>query len=131
MADLAAMELTEVKVDVDLEFPWMREELMRHLEELADVERQKRTWHAGEASLSYIVHFLFDDTPAPDEALGYYLTSGDEVDAVGAVVGALDAVLRKYGTSLNDPEYTQKPEWSAVTAAAHMALEVLAVATRR
>jgi hypothetical protein len=125
MAQLAEVELAEVERGMDLKFPWMREELIGHLEELADVELQTRTWKTDRAHLSDPVHFLFDDTPAPSEALGYYLQSQGELAAVLAVVAALDSLMTTHGPRLTDREYMEKPEWSSVTAAARAALDLL------
>lgn len=70
------------------------------------------------------MHFLFDDQE-PHDALGYYLRTQEEVDAVVAVYDAIDSVLKLHGTERQDSEYVAKPEWSNVIDAARRALEAL------
>jgi hypothetical protein len=120
MAKVGPLEFPEMKAS--LTYPWMRDELVRHLRELADEPRQREHWTPDETRSDYIVHFLFDDTPEPANAVGYYLHDEPERAAVLAVTSAIDAVLAKYGTSLEDREYVAKPEWAHVVEAAAKAL---------
>jgi hypothetical protein len=106
----------------NLKYPNMREELVGHLKVLIRT-RSGESWRQGD--LDYVVHFLFDDTPRPAHARGYYLNSDDEVQATQALVHAIDTVLHRYGTKLQDTEYFSKPEWDSVVSGAQAALDVL------
>jgi len=110
---------------VKLEHPWHRDTLIDYLRELSDRETQERDWLPGQGNFDYVVHFLFDDQE-PHDALGYYLRTQAEVNAVVAVYDAIDSVLNLYGTELEDLEYVAKPEWSNVIATSRRALEILA-----
>jgi hypothetical protein len=105
-----------------LKFPNMREELLGYLNDLLRAKTDP-AWIEG--LFDQAVHFLFDDTPLPHEALGYYLASNEEVRATQAVVEALDVVLTKYGTTLKDAEYFSKPEWVEVERRAEDAMRKL------
>ena len=105
-----------------LKFPNMRVELLGYLNDLRRAKTDP-AWIEGE--FDHVVHFLFDDTPLPDQALGYYLASNEEVGAIQAVVEALDLVLTKHGTKLKDAEYFSKPEWAEVERRAEDALRKL------
>src|SRR5262249_52976494 len=100
----------------------MRDELVRYLRELADLQHQRKHWLPREGRFDHIVHFLFDDTPEPVKAVGCSLYDEAERDALPTVVGAIEAVLAKYGTSLEDHGYIVKPEWTHVVEAASNAL---------
>jgi hypothetical protein len=126
MADVGEMEFSEMKDDqVPLAYPSMRAELLEHLRELANVELQKTEWTAGSGRFDLVVHFLFDDTPAPRDALGYYLATEAEREAVLDVASAIDVVLARLGTERSDPDYVGSAEWMDVVDAAQRALRVL------
>jgi len=114
----------EVEV-MNLKFPWMRTELIESLEELGDPMQQEKEWLPGAGALDRIIHFLFDDTPLPQNALGYYLRSVEEVEAVGEVQQALDDLLTVHGNDLSDHEYIRQTEWPRVVEGARKALRLL------
>jgi hypothetical protein len=107
-----------------LQLPWMRDEALQHLRALSDTDAQVRWGQAG-SPLDGAVHFLFDDRPAPADALGYYLGTAAEVEAMRAVAAALDALLERHGVELGDRDYVTRPEWTEVVRAARAALDLL------
>lgn len=109
--------------EATLKYPWMRSELLEHLDWLSRSHQTGRTPSTGD--LDEAIHFLFDDTPLPEEAVGYYLLGADEVDALRPVIAALDAMLERHGTDLSEEAYLRLPEWLAVAEAARKALERL------
>jgi len=109
----------------ELKYPWMRRELLDHLRALANVQNDPESWRV-DGNFDLAVHFLFDDSPRPESAVGFYLHDREEVGALGTVTRAIDALLAKYGSTLKDLDYVRAPEWSSVVQAAQTALQVLA-----
>src|SRR5437763_160481 len=107
-----------------LQFPWMRDEAIRHLRALCD-EVSQQNWGQSGSPLDGAVHFLFDDTPPPAQALGYYLGTPAEVEALTRVVAAVDVLLERHGVELADKDYLAKPEWAEVVRTARIALGLL------
>ena len=102
-----------------MKYPNMREELLQYLDVL---ER------GDSKNLDYAVHFLFDDTvlaDAPERAVGAFLYNSTESDALRRVVGALERVLKKYGTTMPNADYVRTPEWGDVAAESRAARELL------
>jgi hypothetical protein len=106
-----------------LKFPQMREELLGYLGDLTKADPMNPDWKQGD--LDYVVHFLFDDSPRPAQALGAYLQTEEERNAVVAVVGALDSILVRYGTAMDDKAYFGTSEWPEVRRLAREALDLL------
>lgn len=119
----------------ELEFPWIREELIRCLRALADREHQRTIWVEKKYerpvqfdSFDDCVHFLFDDTTLSesiDRYLGVALYNAEEAHAVTAVIRALDHVFDVHGLTLPDETYTQAREWEAVVRESDDALKLL------
>lgn len=113
----------------DLKFPEMRVELINSLQDLSDMETQRRAWGAYGAptgTLDDAVHFLFDDTnleTEPFEHVGLIFKNTQEAKVVHALIKELNAIFDKYGTELGDLEYVGKPEWSNVIGSATIALK--------
>lgn len=113
-------------------FPERRAELIHTLDDLGDPVFQRREWMERASGNSWqnfdeMVHFLFDDTDLasnPASAIGYYLANEKEVEAVQAVVAAVDRVFQKYGMRRTNHEYISAPEWSEVIESARVALEL-------
>ena len=115
-----------------LRFPWMRDELLGYLNQLAN-PRLVPPGESNPVPLDYAVHFLFDDTVLADDprmAIGDFIATNEEAEAVGRVVSILDHVLSVHGTHHPDEYYLQQPEWGAVLSAARGAIDCLLRADR-
>jgi hypothetical protein len=112
----------------------MRNEIVRAVKALADPEYQRAAWVRHELppgqydELTHRIHILYDDTQVledPAAAVGVYLCTHDEVDAMQKLAAALDALFDEMGTELPDEDYLQAPGWPAVVEAAREALRLL------
>lgn len=119
-----------------VESQYWREQLLMHMEMLADRVRHYNAWvlqkHVVPGrehdEFDYLVHFLYDDTDLAADPFGYIglvLKSEEEARVIQAVVRELDSVFDKYGTELSDEQYIGLPEWNHVIEAASKAHEVL------
>lgn len=111
-----------------LQHPWVREELLGYLAELAD-PRETEKWFnpdpRGEAAgIDQQFHFFFDDHDFDDTDVGYSLLDRDEVVAIGHVKAALQAI---HATNRNgDSRYFVKHRlWPRVMNAAFTAHAIL------
>ncbi|MET8729522.1 hypothetical protein ABZV81_20420 [Streptomyces parvus] len=118
-----------------VKLPEMRAEAIGAVQALASPEYQQRVWidrtypHPDYYDdLTLNVHILYDDTAvlaSPEAALGYTLTSEQEVRAMKELAHALDAALEGVGADAPDAEFLQSPLWPQVVAAAQAALTAL------
>ncbi|WP_435812251.1 SCO4402 family protein [Streptomyces olivaceoviridis] len=126
------MEFSELN---SVSFPEMRGNVVSAVQALADEDYQQRVWidreypHEGYYDdFDMNLHILFDDTLVledPTAAVGTILRSKEEVEAMGALASALDALLATEGRDKTDAEYIASPLWHAVLRAASAALEAL------
>jgi hypothetical protein len=116
----------------EIEFPWLRFQLVENLKALSDVDYQVREWinrspedNPEFDEMDYIIHFLYDDTELaenPYDAVGSILLNKNEADTLKSLSTCLDNIFSKYGTDLNGPEYIKLPEWIHVVECARIAL---------
>ena len=108
----------------------MRVDLMTFLESLSNYEYQMNCWVRGncpigvEDSFDMSVHFFFDDTGLAQDAsslIGYLLYDEIEAELITNVCYAIDTLFNKYGTTLSDDEYINKPEWKEILNTAQIA----------
>ena len=100
----------------------MRANLHGFSESLSDEAYQKRVWierqpSATRDSFTDVVHFFYDDTTLaehPDQWLGLILRNASEVDAVKALVSAMDVLFAKIGTEEPDEAYIRSADWPQV-----------------
>ncbi|SMX29744.1 hypothetical protein TRP8649_03883 [Pelagimonas phthalicica] len=118
-------------MELPIHYPSMRSELITYLEELADLEYQRRHWlggsHGAKSMFDYAVHFFFDDTDLgedPSACIGVFLFDQSEAEHLSKLVQVLDVLIDRHGTTCNDQQFTQLPEWPHVTRLAREALEV-------
>jgi hypothetical protein len=113
---------------IDIKYPGMRAELIQHLNELSDIDYQRRVWVLGSSEgdvvhdeFDYAVHYLYDDTKLaadPASTIGWILRSAEEAAEISKLIEAIETVLQRYGTKLSNAQYIQLPEWTAVLKAA-------------
>ena len=105
----------------DLGHPWVRDELVIQLQELAEHDPRpiwRRDASRGLASgFDEVIHFFFDDHDFDATALGIVFVNADEVKAVEVVKAALDQVLAACPHGQDD-DYVGLAIWSQVTRAA-------------
>lgn len=118
----------------EVRFPDMRNEIVRAVKALADPEYQWSAWVRRELppgrydEFDHRIHVLYDDTQVLEDsaaAIGVYLCSREEADAMKKLAAALDALFDELGTDLSDEDYLRAPAWSSVVVAAREALSSL------
>jgi hypothetical protein len=118
----------------------MRNEIVRAVSVLANPEYQWSVWVRWELppghydEFTHRIHILYDDTQVledPDAAVGIYLCSQEEADAMKGLAAAIDGLFDELGTQLSDEDYLRAPAWQAVVAAARNASAVLECPGRR
>lgn len=116
-------------MELPIQYPSMRSELVTYLEELADLEYQRRHWlggsHGAKSMFDYAVHFFFDDTDLvenPSAYIGVFLFDQSEAENLSKLVHVRAVLIDRHGTTCNDMQYTQLPEWPHVTRLAREAL---------
>ncbi len=100
----------------------MRANLHGFTESLSDEAYQKRVWvehqpSATRDSFTDVVHFFYDDTTLaedPDQWVGLILRDASEVDAVKALVSAMDLLFAQMGTEEPDDAYIRSADWPQV-----------------
>jgi hypothetical protein len=108
-----------------LSMPWVRDELLDYLDELARPDRHV-LWLQPRKEVSGIdqtFHFFFDDRDFDRTAIGQFLLDNDEVVAIASLKSVLDAILATNERG-NDHYFLHHPLWSEVVAAARAALNV-------
>jgi len=105
-----------------IRFPDMRANLHGFSESLSDEAYQNQVWiehqlSATRDSFTDVIHFFYDDTTLaehPDQWLGLILRNASEVDAVKALVSAMDLLFAKMGTEEPDETYLRSADWPQV-----------------
>lgn len=119
----------------DIQYPMMRAELIDYLNNLSDIEYQRRIWVLGKSEglilhdeLDYTIHFLFDDTQLasdPFSTIGVILRSSEEAKKISKLVNLINIIFQKYGTKLSDAEYIELVEWGDVVITAKEAVKLI------
>ncbi|MFC5290560.1 barstar family protein [Actinokineospora guangxiensis] len=119
----------------EVRFVEMRAEIISAVHALADVEYQQRVWVRREYPHENVyddfgtnVHILCDDTSVlenPFGAVGVFLRSAEEAEALLPLRTAMDGLLDQLGGQLEDIQYIESPLWPPVVAAAKTALVAL------
>ena len=114
-----------------LRYPWIRNELVGHLRELA-TPNPRPTWKADiqaglNAGIDEVIHFFFDDHDFDEGDIGVVLSNQQEVELVGDLKRSLNSLVNVLPQG-NDDEYVSHPDWPSVTRAASRALEGLQAA---
>jgi|GEM_PF-2180222 len=120
---------------MEVEYPWVREELIERLNELSNPIWQKQAWIEKKFDTdSYfynfdsMIHFFLDDWRFQDnikEYIGIILKSEEEAQSITKLVATLFKVLHAVdaeGKSSDDDHITH-PFWSSVISAAREALD--------
>jgi len=110
--------------------PYLRDEILDAIRELADPEHQRVVWPRPIylESFDEVIHWLYDDTRVfddPEGSIGYYLRNPHEARVMHPLRRALDTLLDALGGDLTDEEYVASPLWNPVLDAARTALAVL------
>ncbi len=131
VSDLVKVEHTMIEI----EFPWLRFQLIENLKSLSNIEYQDRDWikrsHQDNAAfdeMDYIIHFLYDDTELaenPQDYIGKILQNNNEVESLKKLTASLDVIFSKYGFNLDGPDYIRLPEWAQVVESAKTALGMI------
>jgi len=116
--------------EVEVEYPWQRDEVLDAIRELADREHQRRVWPDPQEFQNFdeVIHWLYDDTwllEEPELSIGSILRGPDEARALHPLREAVDTLLDTLGVDLTDEEYVASPLWDPVVTAARNALAVL------
>jgi len=113
----------------------MRDELLDILSTLSNAEYQRDAWVKGKFppgiqfdNLDLAIHFLFDDTSLGDDPksmVGIILLNDIEVKLISNLIESLNLIFDKYGLTLSDESYINKPEWVAVIQKAEEAFDFM------
>ncbi|GII66870.1 hypothetical protein Skr01_69550 [Sphaerisporangium krabiense] len=119
----------------NVKYPEARAEVVLAIKSLADVDYQQRVWverlypqPGYYDDFTQNIHILYDDTAVledPISAVGIYLKSRDEADALISVARALENIFADLGTERPDADYLRSPLWGAVVEAAARASQVM------
>lgn len=116
-----------------LSLPYKRLDLLATLEFLSNHEYQKDIYLHGKKSqiaydeLDLAIHFLYDDTQLSNNPyfhIGQFLKNECEAKALECLIGSIEKIFEKYGTTLDNREYIVLPEWSNVVSNALHALKL-------
>ena len=118
----------------DLRYPEMRLEIIGCLEDLADLELQRRSWLGGEtiqgrwwnaASPINELDSAFEDSENPSESIGYTLRNEFEAALVKEVLTAIGVALSQVRDvkKASDRELLATPAWPGVVEAAKRAVK--------
>lgn len=126
------MGIADQSVPSNVSRPEPRRELMLYLQEL-EVDDPRPIWEEERrrglvSDIDQVFHFFFDDHDFDAGDIGRVLLNEDEVEAIAAVKGALDAVLNAVGDK-GDDAFVEHPLWPHVTRAAARAVSRLSVAS--
>ncbi|WP_233585537.1 hypothetical protein [Micromonospora sp. BL1] len=95
----------------EVRFPDLRNEMVRAVKALADPAHQWSAWvrrelpPGGYDEFTHRIHIFYGDTQVledPDAAIGIYLRSQEEADALRGLAQALDSLFHECGTELPD-----------------------------
>ena len=118
--------------ELALSQPHARSELKAYLSELC-ANDPRPTWIAEQqrglvSGIDQIFHFFFDDNDFDKSAVGRSLRNSKEVQLVGAVKRALEAIVVAVGDA-NDDTFVSHPLWPKVRQTATIALSQLVAST--
>jgi len=117
-----------------LRYPNLRDQLIDCLRSLSDRAYQRDAWVNRNLPLGQgdnfdlAIHVLFDDLGLEEDprgAIGVFLYDEAEIVLISDLIEALNAIFDKYGTSLSDEDYIEKPEWKRVLETAKIAWSAL------
>ncbi|QEN88207.1 hypothetical protein FZC33_18700 [Labrys sp. KNU-23] len=118
-----------------LELPFVRRELISHMESLSDPQEQQSLWVEDKpyknfmyGSFDTVIDFLYreyDLADIPYDFIGEVLVDKNEAYLLKELDKTLDILFERYGGKLSDAEYITKPEWQDVVAAARRLLDKL------
>lgn len=125
------MGVADQSVPSKVSHPELRRELLLYLEELG-VDDPRPIWEEERrrglvSDIDQVFHFFFDDHDFDASDIGRVLLNEEEVKAIAAVKGALDAVLDAVGDKGGDA-FVEHPLWPNVTRAAARAVSRLTAA---
>lgn len=93
-----------------VEYPWMRDELIKYVQRLSDPDYQQRTWawvnpemNPDIAYLGGTFDMIFDEIEdmglfdEPENAIGTILENQTEVEALKPLLNTLESLIKKYG----------------------------------
>jgi hypothetical protein len=131
MVDLAEV----VRAVSEIRFVEARTEIIGAVRALADVDYQLRVWVRREYphdnyydDFTMNAHILLDDTTVLDDpfgAIGVYLRSAEEAEALLPLKAALGGLFDRLGGELEDIHYIESPLWPCVVNAAKGGLAAL------
>lgn len=113
----------------DVEFPYMRGEVIAALRSLATPEHQRLRWGVVEPGINYfdsltlVINVLYDDTavlPDPSQTVGTIIHAS-EAGALQALDAALSPMIEDLGNA-PDGDYMADERWPSVVACARVAL---------
>jgi hypothetical protein len=123
------MELEYPASWANLEFPWVRDELILYLEELADPAATAKWLNPDPKGpiigIDQTFHFFFDDREFGPHSVGWTLFDLEEVAAISKVTVELDSILQTNRKG-DDRYFLSHPRWPKVASAAAQARELLA-----
>ncbi|KRA20368.1 hypothetical protein [Lysobacter sp. Root604] len=112
----------------DIKYPHMRGELIDDLRALFEPARATDKFALRSTALDYLVHFLYDDTSLgsdADAAIGWFLRSRAEAEAITVLVKSFDRFFSLYGLKPDSEGYFERPEWLEVERNGLLALSLL------
>lgn len=118
-----------------LELPFVRRELISHMETLSDPDEQRALWiehrpykGAQFGTFDTVIDFLhreYDLADTPYDFIDEVLVDENEASLLKELDRKLDILFERYGGKLSDAEYIAKPEWQDVILAARKLLDKL------
>ncbi|KAM3112490.1 SCO4402 family protein [Phormidesmis sp. 146-33] len=118
-----------------LEYPCIRDELLRVLHQIKDAETQIQNWVSQESlsrtetnRLSTLLQFVYVTTSLttePDFTIGLFLKDIDEVRSVWAIYHAVEQVFQTAGVDAACESYIACSEWSNLLQAVDRALQTM------
>lgn len=118
-----------------LEYPCIRDELLKVFQQLVNAEAQRQDWSRQEAlprtdtnRLSTLLQFIYVSTDLGIEShfmIGFFLKNVDEVQSVEAVFNAVEQVFQTAGVDATCENYLTCPQWSKLVQAADRALQIM------
>lgn len=125
----------KVSPSFQLEYPCIRDELLKVFQQLVDAEAQRQDWIRQEAlprtdtnCLSALLQFVYVSTSLgiePHFMIGFFLKDADEVRAAEAVFDAVEQVFQTAGVDATCEIYLTCPKWSKLVQAVDRALQMM------
>lgn len=118
-----------------LEYPCIRDELLRVFQQIVDAEAQRQDWIRQEAlprsdtnRLSALLQFVYISAclaTEPHFTIGLFLKDVDEMRSVWAVFDAVEQVFQTAGVDATCEIYLTCSEWSKLVQAIDHALQIM------